>query len=49
MEEGKTPDMGPQLPFKMDELLNFSYGFEQLKAAIEYLMNKSFEHEKKMG
>lgn len=32
-------DVTVNLPFKMDDLLNFSYGFDQLKKAIEYLLN----------
>lgn len=34
-------DVTLNLPFKMDELVNFTYGFDQLKKAIEYLLNQN--------
>lgn len=40
IEETKVKEVDEgALPFDMNELVNYSFGFDQLKAAIEYLLN----------
>ena len=33
-------DLKKNLPFKLDDLLNLTFGFDELRKAIEYLLDQ---------